>query len=108
MNLNELEVLAKAVYAPNKDDWELRQALLHFDRAATPENIICLIELVRQMGKALNRLYVSCPTSLECHIFHHSNRDKHNYKEECGPRQEYLAAISKAADALAKYKELTK
>ncbi len=86
MNLNELEALAKAVYAPNKDDWELRQALLHFDRAATPENIICLIELVRLQHEALDSLYVNDYSGYEV-----SKHEAHKIDE-----------------ALAKYKELTK
>jgi hypothetical protein len=48
--ITELRKLAEAVYAPNKDDWELKQALWHFDRAANPETIIRLLDLVDQMN----------------------------------------------------------
>ena len=41
---SELRKLAKDVYGPSKDDWELKQALLKFDKAATPENVIRLID----------------------------------------------------------------
>jgi hypothetical protein len=57
MNITELENLAKAVYAPNKEDWELKQAILHFDRAANPKAILQLIALVKEMGEALEKLH---------------------------------------------------
>ena len=52
-NLTELEKLAKAVTYPYKDDWELKQALVKFDRAANPETILALIALIKQQHEAL-------------------------------------------------------
>jgi hypothetical protein len=53
MNLSELIKLADAVYSPNKDDWELKQALLHFDRAANPATVKRMAELLMQCREAL-------------------------------------------------------
>ena len=58
MNLNELETLAKAVYGPTKDDWELKQALYAFHKAANPQIILELITLCKQQHEALNSKYI--------------------------------------------------
>ena len=53
MKLTELIKLADAVYSPTKDDWELKQALLHFDRAADPATVKRMAELLVQCREAL-------------------------------------------------------
>jgi len=50
---------------------------------------------------ALNRLYVACPTSLECRHFHHSKREQHSFLEQCGPADEYLEALNQTRNAIA-------
>ena len=65
------------------------------------ERLQGLLEVARE---ALNDLYISCPTSLECHQFHHAKRDRHSALDECKPREEYLSAIKRAHEALAKIK----
>jgi hypothetical protein len=92
MSINELEQLAKAVYAPNKDDWELKQALLHFDRAANPETILRLIELLREMAGALVDLDTFADSSDDCQ---YGTLSTSFVKDVVG-------------EALAKYKEMTK
>jgi hypothetical protein len=64
MNLTELENLAKAVYSPTKDNWEMRHAFAAFNKEANPQTILAMIErdkklteLLREMGSAL--LYYS-------------------------------------------------
>lgn len=57
--LDHLEQLAKAVYSPTKDDWELKQALYAFDKAANPDTILAMIALLRQMREALECGYTS-------------------------------------------------
>ena len=49
----ELLALAEAATSPYADDWELKQALLKFDRAANHETIRQLVELVRLQHEAL-------------------------------------------------------
>ena len=49
----ELLKLAEAATSPYADDWELKAALLKFDRAANPEIIRQLLELVRLQHEAL-------------------------------------------------------
>lgn len=53
---------------------------------------------------ALNRLYVACPTTIDCQHFHHSKREQHSYLEPCGPAGEYLAAIEQSRAAIASMK----
>jgi hypothetical protein len=53
MNLTEIEALADAVYAPNKDDWELKMALIRFDRAANPQTVKAMCALIKQQHEAL-------------------------------------------------------
>ena len=50
----ELLKLAEAATSPYADDWELKAALLKFDRAANPETIKQLVELVRLQHAAMN------------------------------------------------------
>jgi hypothetical protein len=50
----ELLALAEAATSPYADDWELKQALLKFDRAANPTTIKQLVELVRLQHEALD------------------------------------------------------
>jgi hypothetical protein len=50
----ELLALAEAATSPYADDWELKQALLKFDRAANPTAIKQLVELVRLQHEALD------------------------------------------------------
>ena len=52
----ELLALAEAATSPYADDWKLKQALLKFDRAASPEAIKQLIELVRLQHEALMQM----------------------------------------------------
>ena len=52
----KLLALAEAVYAKNKDDWELKQALVKFDKEANPETIKQLVELIRLQHEALQRV----------------------------------------------------
>ena len=49
----ELLALTEAATSPYADDWELKAALLKFDRAANPETIRQLVELVRLQHDAL-------------------------------------------------------
>jgi hypothetical protein len=49
----ELLALAGAATSPYADDWELKQALLKFDRAANPETIKQLVELVRLQNSVI-------------------------------------------------------
>ena len=58
-----------------------------------------------ELKAALNRLYVACPTTLECHHFHHSKRERHSYIEPCGPADEYLEALNQARAELAKVRK---
>ena len=81
--------------------FDLSVANGNFIAAANPATIIHLLDLIAQCKGALRDLYVSCPTSLECQSFHHSKREQHSYKDECGPRESYLDAIKKSAEALA-------
>ena len=53
MNITELEKLAKAVYSPTKDNWEMRHAFAAFNKEANPQTIIQLIELLKEMAGAL-------------------------------------------------------
>ena len=52
----ELLALAEAATSPYADDWELKQALLKFDKAANPETIKQLVKLVWLQHEALNLL----------------------------------------------------
>jgi hypothetical protein len=79
MNLTELENLAKAVYSPTKDNWEMRHAFAAFNKEANPQTILAMIELMKEMGECL----------LHCYA-------------------ETDARINKRAEILAKYKEMTK
>ena len=63
----ELLALAEAATSPYADDWELKQALLKFDRAANPETIKQLVELVRLQNSALEFASDFIPTSY-CNI----------------------------------------
>ena len=68
----------------------------------------CVEELERQRDEllaALNRLYVACPTTLECRHFHHSKREHHSYIEPCGPANEYIEALHGASDVIKAAKE---
>jgi hypothetical protein len=56
----ELLALAEAATSPYADDWELKQALLKFDRAANPETIRQLVELVRLQNAALFETTALC------------------------------------------------
>ena len=49
---------------------------------------------------ALNRLYIACPTTLECRHFHHGKQDRHSYLEACGPADEYIDALQNARDVI--------
>jgi hypothetical protein len=53
VNITELEKLAKAVYSPTKDNWEMRHAFAAFNKEANPQTIIQLIELLKEMAGAL-------------------------------------------------------
>ena len=55
MNIIELEKLAKAVYSPTKDNWEMRHAFAAFNKEANPQTILAIIELLREMGEALEQ-----------------------------------------------------
>jgi hypothetical protein len=55
MNITELEKLAKAVYSPTKDNWEMRHAFAAFNKEANPQTILSMIALLREMGEALKK-----------------------------------------------------
>ena len=67
------------------------------------ELIMDVADLVKQHDDllfALNRLYIACPTALECRHFHHSKQDRHSYLEPCGPADEYIEALQNARDVI--------
>ena len=57
----ELLALAAAATSPYADDWELKQALLKFDREANPETIKQLVELVKLQGEAVRQYATMMP-----------------------------------------------
>ncbi len=68
MNLNELEALAKAVASrPIMDNIEYYEGLVKYLTAANPETILRLIELVREMGEALESCAVAFSDDEELH-----------------------------------------
>ena len=82
MNLNELKKLAEAVYGQNKDDWELKQALYEFDKAASPQQVLKMIECMEMMAEALDNLVSQQP-------------DPSFFPEEYMDANEALAAFDK-------------
>jgi ferredoxin-thioredoxin reductase catalytic subunit len=65
--------------------------------------LIDVVDLVKQRDDllfALNRLYIACPTALECRHFHHSKEERHSYLEPCGPADEYIEALKNARDVI--------
>jgi len=66
------------------------------------QECIRLREKRDELLAALKRLWLSCPTGLECNSFHHAKRDQHDFNQECGPAAEYLAAIEQANATIAK------
>lgn len=59
-----------------------------------------LIARVAELQAALNELYVTCPTSLECKDFHHSKSERHSGDQPCKPAADFLSALTKARTAL--------
>ena len=95
-NLTELEKLAKAVTYPYKDDWELKQALVKFDRAANPETILALIALLKQQHEALEESWALCENYLAV-------EDTDGYRFTEAP-----AVIRQAKEALTTYDQMMK
>lgn len=55
---------------------------------------------IEALRKALNALYITAPTSLECQHFHHGRLERHAFGAECGPREKYLEALRNTEEAL--------
>ena len=67
------------------------------------ELLIDVVDLVKQRDDllfALNRLYIACPTTLECRHFHHGKQDRHSYLESCGPSEEYIDALQNVREVI--------
>jgi hypothetical protein len=76
--------------------------------AANPQAILAMIELLREMGEALEDMTRTCPKQAGCNDFHHFAGQRHSFDEDCPPTQAYFDAINRADVALAKFKEMTK
>jgi outer membrane protein assembly factor BamD (BamD/ComL family) len=59
---------------------------------------------VKELESALNRLYLSCPTDINCHNMHHTKSERHSYDVTCPVVTEYYEAIKAAQAALKKEK----
>jgi hypothetical protein len=88
MTINELENLAKAAIENPGDEsadyYNPSLAELRFGNAANPQKILAMIELLREMGEALENL------------------------EQVKGRHHTEQAYNKCMDALAKYREVRK
>lgn len=61
----------------------------------------------QRLVKALNDLYLACPTSLECKDFHHSKSERHSGDQPCKPAAAFLLSLSAARAALEQAKALS-
>ncbi len=91
--LTALIEVAKAATSPYADDWELKQALLKFDRLANPATIL---ELCALLEKAEDALEVS-RNGIQWYI--------QNSSESNGSDDEALQQVDEALAAIKQWKE---